>query len=43
MISWLFIYFFIRSLFVGNHDHKKNKKKIVKQVGEGIILLLYTE
>ena len=42
MISWLFGGgdFFIRSLFVGNHDHKK-KKKIVKEVGEGISLLEY--
>ena len=27
MISWLFVFFIIRSLFVGNHDHKNNKQK----------------
>ena len=46
IISWLFvlfIYLFIHflSLFVGNHDHKDKRKKPVKQVGEGIILLEY--
>ena len=38
IISWLFV-FFIRSLFVGNHDHKKTTT--MKQVGEGISLLEY--
>ena len=42
MISSLFVFlgFFMRSLFVINHNHKKNKKN-VKQVGEGISLLKY--
>ena len=40
MISRVFKKKIIRSLFVGNHDHKK-KSTTVKQVGEVISLLEY--
>ena len=32
-----YLLFFMRSLFAGNHDHKKNKQKTMKPVGGGLL------